>query len=212
MSACVPAMRPGAEAAAVEAEARLLAGVRSGDEDACAALVRLHGGRMLATARRLLGNDADAADAVQEAFLAAFRALDDFHGQSSLATWLHRIALNAALGRLRRRARQRTVSFDDLLPSFIADGHHALPIAPWGEQAEAVLARQETRAQVRACINRLPEPYRTIVLLRDIEELDTEETARQLGISPGAVKTRLHRARQALRTLLEPLVLQGEPA
>jgi len=84
-------------------------------------------------------------------------------------------------------------------------------VRSWEGQPLALLAREETRTQVKACIDRLPEPYRTVLLLRDIEELDTEETALQLGIAPGAVKTRLHRARQALRTLLEPLFL-GTPA
>jgi len=94
-----------------------------------------------------------------------------------------------------------------LIPTFDATGHHTRPVRPWEEQALSRLTREETRAQVRACIDRLPEPYRAVLLLRDIEELDTEQTAVHLGINPGAVKTRLHRARQALRTLLEPMVL-----
>ena len=96
---------------------------------------------------------------------------------------------------------------DDLLPTFDETGHHSHPVRPWEDDALARLTRAETRAHVRACINRLPAPYREVLVLRDIEELDTEQTAKQLGINPGAVKTRLHRARQALRSLLEPLVL-----
>src|SRR5262249_37590256 len=123
---------------------------------------------------------------------------------------LHRIVVNVCLMRLRARSRSREVPIDDLLPAFDGTGHHARPVRPWEEQALARLTRAETRAHVRACIDRVPHPYRAVLLLRDIEERDTEHTARQLGINPGAVKTRLHRARQALRTLLEPVVLGGE--
>ena len=94
---------------------------------------------------------------------------------------------------------------DDLLPTFDEAGHHARPVRAWAESASGMLVRAETREQVRSCIDRLPEPYKTVLLLRDIEEWDTETTALHLGISTGAVKTRLHRARQALRALLEPL-------
>ncbi|HEV3256732.1 MAG TPA: sigma-70 family RNA polymerase sigma factor [Gemmataceae bacterium] len=200
-------LRPSCEQ---DAEAQLLARVRAGDDEASALLVRKHGGRMLAVARRLLRGEEDSADAVQDAFLAAFRGLDKFEGTSSLGTWLHRIVVNSCLAKLRAQSRRRAVPIDDLLPTFDETGHHTQPIRSWDEQALSRLTREETRMQVRACIDRLPEPYRTVLLLRDIEELDTAQTAQQLGITPGAVKTCLHRARQALRTLLEPLVLEEE--
>jgi RNA polymerase sigma-70 factor, ECF subfamily len=189
---------------AYEAEDQLLASVRAGDEGACAAFVRQYSGRMLAVARRLLRSEQDSADAVQDAFLAAFRSLDKFEGNSSAGTWLHRIVVNACLTRLRTQSRSRAVPIDKLLPTFDETGHHTRPVRPWAEEALSQLIREETRIQVRACINRVPEPYRTVLLLRDIEELDTDETAAHLGLTVGAVKTRLHRARQALRTLLEP--------
>jgi RNA polymerase sigma-70 factor, ECF subfamily len=187
-------------------DARLLDRIRDGDESACEALVRQHAGRMLAVARRFLRTEEDSADAVQDAFLSAFRSLDGFAGNAALGTWLHRIVVNVCLMRLRARSRNREVRIDDLLPTFDETGHHSRPVRPWEDQALARLTQAETRAHVRACIDRLPDPYRQILLLRDIEELDTERTAQHLGINPGAVKTRLHRARQALRTLLEPVV------
>jgi RNA polymerase sigma-70 factor (ECF subfamily) len=193
-----------------EAKAQFLARVRAGDEEASAALVRKYGGRMLAVAHRFLRCEEDSADAVQDAFLAAFRSLDKFEGNSSLGTWLHRIVVNACLTKLRAQSRCRAVPIDDLLPTFDETGHHTRPVQSWPEQPLSQLTREETRIQVRACIERVPEPYRTVLLLRDIEELDTEQTAEQLGITAGAVKTRLHRARQALRTLLEPLFCAGE--
>src|SRR5262249_33581127 len=156
-----------------------------------------------------LRTEEDSADAVQDAFLSAFRSLGGFEGNSALGTWLHRIVVNVCLMRLRARSRGREVRID-LLPTFDESGHHSRPVRPWEDQALARLPRAETRAQIRACIDQLPEPYREVLLLRDIEELDTDQTAQQLRISRGAVKTRLHRARQALRTLLEPLALEED--
>jgi RNA polymerase sigma-70 factor, ECF subfamily len=185
-------------------EQSLLAGVRDGDEDACNLLVRLHGGRMLAVARRMLGNEEDARDALQEAFLSAFKAVHRFEGKSKLGTWLHRITVNAALMRLRKHAHDSQPSIDDLLPRFIEDGHQAEPAIEW-DAGRCDLAAQhaETRQLVRRAIDQLPESFREVLLLRDIEELDTDEVAEMLGVTTGAVKTRLHRARQALRALLD---------
>lgn len=194
----------GQPSAVAAGEADLLARLRAGDAEACAAFVREYGRRALAVARRLLRCEEDRADAVQEAFHSAFRRLDSFQGNSSLGTWLHRIVVNACLGKLRSQSRKASVSIDELLPMFDETGHHAKPVARW-EDGLARLVREETRTQIRGSIDSLPEPYRTILLLRDIEELDTEQTAQQLGITTVAVKTRLHRARQALRTLLEPI-------
>jgi len=177
--------------------------LRAGDQDAFETLVRQYGGRMLAAARRLLGTEDDARDAVQEAFLAAFRAIDTFAGAARLSTWLHRIVLNAALMKLRSRRRRREESIEDLLPRFDEDGYWAEPASAWDTSSDVLLERRETRTMVRNAIDRLPANYRSVLLLRDIEELDTDEVASLLGVTPNAVKTRLHRARQALRTLLE---------
>lgn len=185
-------------------DAALLARLRRGEDAAFAELVAAHGGRLLAVTRRLLRNEDDAADAVQEALLSAFRALDRFEGTSRLSTWLHRIAVNAALMKLRKRSSQPDHSIESLLPQFQADGHAARPARPWDPGAAAALEQAETRALVRRMIDQLPENYRIVLLLRDIEGLDTDEAAAALGLQPGAVKTRLHRARQALRTLLDP--------
>jgi len=183
-------------------ERRLIAALRRGDPDAFEDIVRLYGGRMLAVARRMLRVEEDARDAVQEAFVSAFKGLDGFAGTARLSTWLHRIVVNAALMRLRRQRRKPEESIDDLLPRFDENGGWADGDARPATPVEMVESA-ETRAVVRECIDRLPSSYRAILLLRDIEELDTDETAAALGISVPAVKTRLHRARQALRTLLE---------
>jgi RNA polymerase sigma-70 factor (ECF subfamily) len=187
-------------------ETALLARLRAGEDEAFEELVRAHSGRMLAVARRFLASEEDARDAVQDAFLSAFRSLDGFQGGSLLSTWLHRIVVNAALMKLRTRRRKPEQSIEELLPGFLEDGHMERPAVEWEKGADVLAERKEVRTMVRASIEQLPESYRTVLLLRDIEELDTEETARLMGISSNAVKTRLHRARQALRGLIEPHV------
>jgi RNA polymerase sigma-70 factor (ECF subfamily) len=187
----------------------LITRVRAGDERACEQLVREHGPRMLAVARRFFACDDDAADAVQDAFISAFRSIHEFEGNSRLTTWLHRIVVNACLMKI--RSRKEYVSLESLLPGFAADGHHAAPVRPWSADDSgdgfARASASETRAIVRSCIDRLPEPYRAVLILRDIEEIDTRDAARTLGCTVANVKTRLHRARQALRTLLDQRTL-----
>jgi len=196
-------------AASFSTDAELLSLLRAGDDDAYAHVVRKNTGRLLALARGFLRNEDDAADAVQEAFLSMCKSLDRFEGNSSLATWLHRIVVNNCLMKLQSKSRRKSYSIDELLPTFDDTGHHAKPISAWTETSRDSLAIDEARRQVRACIDELPEDYRAVLLLRDIEEFDTEQTASILGVNPGAVKTRLHRARQALRTLLVPYMEQG---
>lgn len=186
-----------------ESEAGLLAGLRAGEAAAYESLVRHHGPRLLAVARRLLRREEDAQDAVQDAFLAAFKAVAAFEGQSSLGTWLHRITVNAALMKLRAGRRRPELALEDLLPAFDELGEHVREVRDWSAQPDALLDREALRRRVRACIDRLPERYRTVLVLREVEELSTAETAALLGVSEGAVKVRAHRARQALRTLLE---------
>jgi RNA polymerase sigma-70 factor, ECF subfamily len=183
--------------------AAFLARLRAGDEAAFEELVRSEGRRLLAAARRILRDEDDAQDAVQDAFVAAFRALPGFEGQACLSTWLYRIAINAALMRLRSRRRRREDPLDPLLPRFESDGSHASSRSAGLPDAEQRLASKQTAARVLACMDRLPESYRVVLVLRDVEGLDTAEAARLLGLKSDALKMRLHRARQALRTLIE---------
>ncbi len=184
----------------------LLSRLRAGDRASFEELVRTTSPRLLATLRRILRSEEEARDALQETYLAAFRALGTFEGQSKLSTWLHRIAINAALMKLRSRRRRPEEPIDDLLPCFDREGHRVPELERRDAGAEAALdaaldaARR--RATVRRCIDRLPETYRSVLVLRDLEELPTEEAARALGVTVEAAKMRLHRARQALRTLL----------
>jgi RNA polymerase sigma-70 factor, ECF subfamily len=185
-------------------EQALLAALRAGDEDAFSVVVRLHGPRLLATARRLLRDEGSAEDAVQKTFLSAFQAIRGFSGNSRLSTWLHRIVVNHALMKLRANRSRREESIDELLPKFDDEGQRAMPLTAVVPCSESRLDERETRLAVRQAIDRLPVGYRTVILLRDIEEFDTHETADLMGTTPAAVKVRLHRARQALRTMLAP--------
>ncbi len=187
-----------------------LAALRDGEPNAVETLVRTETPRLLSLARRILRDEESARDAVQDAFLQAFRSLPGFNGASSVSTWLYRIAMNAALMKLRARRRRPETSIEDLMPQFLEDGHHAQCAQPW-LAADELLGQLEVRRLVQKCIDRLPEIYRTVLLLRDVEELDTQETARALGVSCAAVKVRLHRARLALRTLLEPVLRRPAP-
>lgn len=183
---------------------RLLARLRAGEEQAFDELVRIAAGRMLAVARQMLDREQDAQDAVQEAFLSAFRSLERFDGRSKLTTWLHRIVVNACLMRLRTQRRKPERPISDLLPRFLEDGHQETPCSPWSDAEASGLEQRELRHLVRAKIAELPEAYRVVLVLRDIEGVDTDATAKLLELTPAAVKTRLHRARQALRELLSP--------
>ncbi len=184
-------------------EVALVDALRRGESAAYERLVREYAGRLLAVARRYLKSEDDAQDVVQEAFLSAFKAIGSFAGESRISTWLHRIVVNAALMKLRRRGPRSEQSIEALLPTFLPDGHNAHPATLWDASVVESAEREETRAWVRACIERLPETHRVVLMLRDIDEVDSDEAAAMLGITPNALKTRLHRARQALRTLLD---------
>jgi len=183
-----------------ETDDALVARLQRGDDAAFEAIVRAHSGRLLSVARRFLGNNEDAQDAVQDTFIRAFKAIHRFEARAQLHTWLHRILVNSALMKLRERRRRPTESIEALLPTYSADGHQAVASRDW---SDAVLERKETAAIVRDAIERLPDLYREVLVLRDIEEKDTAEAAALLGTTSNVVKVRLHRARQALRTLLD---------
>ncbi|NNF45010.1 MAG: sigma-70 family RNA polymerase sigma factor [Phycisphaerales bacterium] len=190
--------------ATAEDERRLIAALRAGDDAAYETLVRTYAPRLFPVARRIVASDAEANDAVQDAFISAFKSIDRFSEESSLRTWLHRITVNAALMLLRsRRRRPEQRSIDELLPRFEANGHRVDTGGGWSTAAVEGLEREEKRRLLTRLLDELPDDSRTVLVLRDIEERGTAETAEVLGITPGAVKTRLHRARQALRTLLE---------
>jgi RNA polymerase sigma-70 factor (ECF subfamily) len=184
---------------------------QSTPEDAVAAeqLVRDNIAWMLALAERMLRDRSLAEDAVQEAFISALRGLSRFEGRSSIKTWLHRITVNASLTKLRQLKRLGEQSIDEYLPEF--DRQDCRIEAPWTYLAsvQEILENAELQARVNAGIDELPDSYRIVLQLRDIEGYATSEVAALLEISEANVKVRLHRARAALKKLLEP-ILRGE--
>ncbi len=158
----------------------------------------------------LLGNEADAEDAAQETVIKVYRNLHLFRGEAQFRTWVLSIARNEALGRLRRVANRREDSLDAEMDGQDGDYTPAI-LTSWREIPSETLARREVSELVRKAIEELPEIYRNVVLLRDIEEMDGRETAAALGITEGAVKVRLHRARAMLQRTLAPKLREVAP-
>lgn len=182
--------------------------LRNGSEAAAEQLVREHIGWMRGLALRILGEGDLADDCVQDAFINAFRHISKFKGDSALKTWLHRIVVNTALMRLRKKKRLNEQSIDELQPEYDAAEHRVAPASQHLATPTEILESADRRTQVLEAISQLPESYRIVLLLRDIEELSTTEVAGRLQLSEANVKVRLHRGRSALKTLLEPM-LQG---
>jgi RNA polymerase sigma-70 factor, ECF subfamily len=176
---------------------------RNQDGAAVRLIMQRHNRRLYRVARSVLNDDTEAEDVVQEAYVRAFTHLDGFRGEAQLSTWLTRIALNEALGRLRRR--RLLVDLKDI--DAITDQGEArviyLPSARQDSDPEAAAARAEVRRLLERAVDQLPDPFRVVFVLRDIEEMSTEETAAHLGLRPETVKTRLHRARRLLRQSLD---------
>jgi RNA polymerase sigma-70 factor (ECF subfamily) len=195
----IDAATAASEAAAPEAaEADLLVRARRGDRDAFDGLVRLHLPRVWAVVWRMLRQREDTEDVVQEVFLAAFRGLSDYRGDARLSTWLHRIAVSRAINHLQRaeeRASRARVELDDVLDT--------LPVAadPGGSPLQALQAG-ELQRRLADCLGRMPPAFRTILALRDVEDAAYEGIAATLGIALGTVRSRLARARLALRQCL----------
>jgi RNA polymerase sigma-70 factor (ECF subfamily) len=172
-------------------------------------LVRNNIGWMLGLAGRILGDDDLAKDAVQLAFSKIHLNVDQFEGRSQPKTWMHRIVVNEALMILRKKKRANEQSIDHLLPSFDVRGMRVPDPHVTVETSETVLRSKQTVSIVRELILELPDPYRVVLQMRDIEEMTTTEVSNFLEITEANVKVRLHRARTALKSLLEPMLSSG---
>jgi len=190
-------------------EDQLLECLRAGDESCYEKLVRKLGPRVLATARRYLRSEADAADCFQDTFLVVFESINKFEQRSSLSTWIRGITINQCLMRIRKQARRQEQSIEHMLPIFDEHGDRIEAASPRQSAAiSKLIDTEQMRSIVRQNINTMPDDHRLVLLLRDIDGYTTKETAAILGIKINAVKTRLHRARSALRYLLEPVLEQ----
>jgi RNA polymerase sigma-70 factor (ECF subfamily) len=181
-------------------ELALVEQARAGSAEAFTALIHRYEGKIFRLAMNITGNREDAEDVLQETFLSAYEHLDRFRGDSKFYTWIVRIGVNESLMKLRKRKQTAAVSIDQEIDT----GEETLvrEIAAWGENPEQRYSREELRAILDKVVQSLPSPFRSVFVLRDIEELSTEETAEALGLSVPAVKSRLLRARLQLREKL----------
>ena len=195
------------------AEAELVQRARHRDEAAIRIIMQTNNRRLYRLARGILRNDGEAEDVVQETYVRAFTHLQDFRGDSTLATWLARIAMNEAMGRLRRQ--RPGVEWTSLPPGTLEAQIIQFPLSGASEDPEKSMAQREIQHVVEHAIDELPDAFRIVFITRVIEGMNVEETAELLGLKPETVKTRLHRARTMLRDNVEkkigPVVLEAFP-
>jgi RNA polymerase sigma-70 factor, ECF subfamily len=194
-------MTPISAAALVPDDADLVARVLGGDKPAYETLIRRHNQRLFRAARAIVRDDDEAEDVVQQAWVAAYQSLAGFRGDASLTTWLTRIVVNEALGRRRRRQKGEHLALIDPEARAVPDGK-----SPEEEAATGELGRL-----LEAHIDRLPDIYREVLVLRDVEEMTTAETAACLGVSEETVRVRLHRARREMQASLSEAVGMSLP-
>jgi RNA polymerase sigma-70 factor (ECF subfamily) len=193
----------GREASVDEA---LIDRLRAHDAAALETLMERHSARVYRVAFGITRNHSEAEEVVQDVFLTLFRKIDMFEGRAALGTWLYRVAANAALIKRRGKRVELETSLEECLPTFRNDGHRegdrAMLVADWSSTPESELLSGEAREILEQALDRMPEHYRALLVLRDVEELANEEVAEILGESVSSVKSRLHRARMALREIL----------
>jgi RNA polymerase sigma-70 factor, ECF subfamily len=184
----------------------LLARAAGGDGEALEALMSRYASRIYRLAHGITRNGADAEEVVQDVFLQVVQKGAGFEGRAALGSWIYRITTNLSLNKRRGKRRELETSLDELLPRYRADGHRdgdrAYLLTDWSGTPERELLAGESRRVLEAAIDRLPDHYRAVLVLKDVEELSNDEVATIVGDTVGAVKTRLHRARMALREQL----------
>jgi RNA polymerase sigma-70 factor (ECF subfamily) len=184
-------------------DADLVPLAKMGDEPAIRTIVQRHNQRLFRTARAIIRNDAEAEDVVQAAYVKAFTNLATFRGDAQLSTWLTRITLNEALSRV--RARKNTTGLEEIEMQTTARGGEVLQFPSFlsATDPETELARSQARHLLENAVDELPDDFRAVFVLRDIEGMSTDEAASYLGIRPETAKTRLHRARKMMRQSIE---------
>jgi RNA polymerase sigma-70 factor, ECF subfamily len=187
--------------------------LRAGDAAALEPLMNRFASRVYRVATGICGSSADAEEVVQDVFLTLFRKAGSFEGRAALGTWLYRIAVNMSLNKRRGKRAEVEEPLEDLLPTYREDGHRqgdrSFLLADWSSLPDEALLSKEGREVIRAAVDRLPQHYRAVLLLRDVEEMSSEEVSEILGESVASVKSRLHRARMALREQLTRVYASG---
>lgn len=178
----------------------LIERLRSGDYEAFDAIFRRYVNKVYRQVFRLVGNDAETEEIVQEVFLAVYQKCTSFRGESAFSTWLYSLTMNACLTRLRKRKRIKEISLDGFLPRYRDDGHHQVrPVFNWSDEVEFRLEKDELRELLQNAIDQLPPAEKAVIVLSDVEGIPDREIGHTLGLSIPAVKARLHRARLFLR-------------
>jgi RNA polymerase sigma-70 factor (ECF subfamily) len=192
-------------------ELELIERLKNGDEEALEVLFNLYSPKLYNVAHKILGDVADTQEVIQDVFWTAFRKAKTFRGSAQLSTWLYRLTVNAALGRIRRSKRNNEVEYEEFLPKFQEDGHHLVrPVIDWSNALEENYARREIQEVLKHALDLLSPLDKSVVVLSDLEGLSDKEIAAAVGITVAAVKTRLHRTRLFLRGKLA--VRLGYPA
>lgn len=193
-----------------ETDLALVKRLQAGDRSVFRELVRRHQEKVYRLSLRLTRDESKAQDAMQDAFLQVFRKIDQFQEQSAFTTWLYRITVNAALMRMRTERRHRETSLDDASPRYTEQGEMAEPVDDWAPAVDDEVGNRELAVHAREAVDALPDAYRSVFMLREVEELSTEDVAQILDLTIPTVKTRLHRARLALRKAIAERVQTGE--
>jgi RNA polymerase sigma-70 factor (ECF subfamily) len=198
----VTAKRKNVEAFALT-DTQLVDLARTGDETAIRMIIQRYNQRLFRTARAIIRNDAEAEDIVQATYVQAFTHLASFRGEAQLSTWLTRIIVNEALGRIRRQ--RKTAGLEEIDMQMKNHGGQVLqfPMSPSASDPETELSRSQARILLEHAVDGLPVDFRAVFVLRDVEGMSTEETATHLDIRIDTVKTRLHRARKLMRAAIE---------
>jgi RNA polymerase sigma-70 factor (ECF subfamily) len=181
-------------------EAALIEGLKAGDQDAFEAIFNLYSAKLYNVAYRILGDVADTHEVIQDVFWAVYRKAKSFRGNSQFSTWLYRLTVNAALGRIRRSKKNKEVEYEEFLPRFQQNGHHLVrPVIDWSDTLDETYAKQQVQGFLKDALDQLKPIDKSVVVLSDLEGISDKEIAAALGITVSAVKTRLHRARLFLR-------------
>jgi RNA polymerase sigma-70 factor (ECF subfamily) len=192
------------------ADRGLVEGLQRRDPEAAERLVEQHAAWIHRVVHRVLRDVSDVEEVTQDVLLTATRKIDQFDGRAALSTWLYRIAINGACNRLRRRRARPEVTLEPWLPDFDSGGQRAKAVEGWTREDDDPAIAAEVRLALERSIGRLPDEYRAVIVLRDVEQLPNEAIAATLKLSVPAVKSRVHRARLILRKQLTHLFSPGE--
>jgi RNA polymerase sigma-70 factor (ECF subfamily) len=181
-------------------EARIIERLKEGDQDALEAIFNLYSGKLYNVAHRILSEAADAEEVIQDVFWTVYRKAKFFQGNSQFSTWLYRLTVNAAHGKIRRSKRNKEVEYEEFLPKFQDDGHHRVrPVVDWSDTLDEKYARRELQELLGQALSQLKPLDKAVIVLSDLEGLSDSEIAASVRLTVSAVKTRLHRARLFLR-------------